>query len=501
MNSFSQQLFNTVLKQHEKTSYVKKNHVEAIARFLRDSETGDLVKLSWMHKEWHEFCDKVKYAFIAAPRGHGKSEQIVKGRTLVEIGNNPNIRVKIISGNDELANKRVAAIEEIIEFNKDYQRLYGELKPKKATNWGKTSFTVKRTMSGIKEPTLEGYGITSTGTGDRADLIVLDDIINARNALQFPAMRDTIKQIFWSDIMNWLSPRFGRMIYVCTLWHRDDLSSEIKQKITDGTTDFKMLFYAINRECDSLWPEVWTKEKLLAKQRENPSEFDRAYRNTPISDEDAIFKRAWILNSVRIDAPETIVNDNYKVFVGVDLAISKKSSADWTVIFVMAVHDTLDVRVPLKMIRGRFSSPETARLILNVTKQYKPEMIYVENNAYQKSLLEWMESLQDTDEWKQNQWAIPNVMGFRTGTQKHDPFEGLPSMANEFANGMWVICNHKNPLIEGEEPCSDPNCFCQFIDELSSYPYGKKDDTVMAAWLAREAAKKGGSIFFKTYRI
>jgi len=107
-----------------------------------------------------------------------------------------------------------------------------------------------------------------------------------------------------------------------------------------------------------------------------------------------------------------------------------------------------------------------------------------------------MEDLQDTEEWKENKWIIPNVMGFRTGTQKHDIFEGLPSLALEFDNGIWTICNHINPLDEGKSPCSDVNCFCQLIDELTHYPFGTHDDTVMGLWLANQAAKKDLGFFF-----
>jgi len=478
------------LLQEKKTNYKK-----AIPSFMYDSETGGLIKLCWMHEEWHDLLDTSNFSFIAAPRDHGKSVQVVTGRVACEIGNNPNIRIKIISGTEDLAKKRVKAIKDIIENSPEYHELYGKLKPAKASNWGDLSFTVKRNIPGIKESTLEAFGIMGTATGDRADLVVCDDIVTFENSIGKPSQRIMIKKKFWGDIVRWVVPKVGRLWYICTIWHQDDLSSEIMGNIHKNR--FNMKFYAINENCDPIWEERYDKKYLLTLRAENPAEFDRAYRNMPISDEDTIFKRGWVQNSIRIDDTEVLFNENTKIYVGVDLAISKKTTADYTVIMVLGIDSETDKMFPIEMVRKQgMSSPETARAVLNIVKKWRPSLVYVENNAYQSSLLEWMEDLQDTEEWKSNKWIIPNVMGFRTGSQKHDMFEGLPSMANEFHNGLWTICNHKNPLIEGESPCDNDNCMCKLIDELIHYPFGTKDDCVMSLWLARMAAKKDLSFFF-----
>ena len=170
---------------------------------------------------------------------------------------------------------------------------------------------------------------------------------------------------------------------------------------------------------------------------------------------------------------------SHKRYIGVDLAIGRRDSSDYTVIFVIAVDPLTGVKIPVEITRRRMTSPETAKALINASRRHQPHLIYVENNAYQQSLIQWIRESGDA--------PIP-VEGFMTGKQKFDEFIGLPSMAAEFANHGWEIYMHQNPLAEGGESCTCS--FCNFIDELVNFPISKHDDTIMAAWFAREAARK-----------
>jgi len=237
---------------------------------------------------------------------------------------------------------------------------------------------------------------------------------------------------------------------------------------------------------------------LIDEERDDKPSYDRAYRNLPVSSEDATFNWNSISSSIVKDSPSTLIDHKTKIYIGVDLAISRKSTADYTTIIVGGIDSETRKKFPIEMIRGRFSSPETARHVLNATKKYNPNMVYVENNQYQASLLEWIEEMEELPEWKEKGWFTPNIMGYRTGSQKHDMFEGLPSMALEFVNGLWTICieeHDENPLEEGGCLCSDNNCLCHLADELAHYPFGKKDDCVMSLWLLNQAMVKDTSFF------
>jgi len=447
-----------------------------IPKFLRDNVTGRLVEMAGIHKAWQKHIDENKLSLIIAPRDHGKSEQIAIGRILCEIGKNTDIRIKLFSGKNDLARKRVFAIKRYMEDSSEYREAYPNVKIC-STNSKSASeaLTVERRILS-KEPTLESYGIMSAATGDRADLIVCDDVCTFENTLGKSGYRAIVKEKFYNDIMNMLEPD-GRLIYICTLWHIDDLSHELMRNRDNN--GFALLFQAIPADLTPLWIEKWPREALIKRRSANHRAFDRGFRNIPMSDEDALFPRDLISGCIHPGNPHEHVTDKFRRYIGVDLAISRSDASDYTVIFIIAVDPESGVKIPLEIIRRKMTSPETARTLIDAGKRHQPHLIYVEINAYQDSLIQWIR--------ESGNIALP-IEGFLTGKQKFDEFIGLPSMSVEFANKGWAIYNHQNPLAEGSESCSC--AFCTFIDELVNFPIAKHDDTIMAAWFAREAARK-----------
>jgi len=69
-----------------------------------------------------------------------------------------------------------------------------------------------------------------------------------------------------------------------------------------------------------------------------------------------------------------------------------------------------------------------------------------------------------------------------TGKQKGHPEEGLPAIATEMQAGKWSM-----PKLGHHSACQ---CgVCTWRSELSAYPFGDEDDTVMAMWLAWRTAR------------
>jgi phage terminase large subunit-like protein len=430
--------------------------IKSIPSFLTDNVTGNLVKLADIHREWHRHIDQNKMSLIIAPRDHGKSEQIAIGRVLCEIGKNPYARVKLFSGSQSEANKRVQAIKKYISNSENYQTAYPHIKPDKNGLWTQSAIKIQSDRIS-KEPTLEAYGSKSTVTGDRADLIICDDIVT-EDAISSAAYREDIKEKFYNDIINLLEPN-GKLIYICTLWHHDDLSCELMRN--RDSNGFALLFQAIPENMEPIWGEKWTKEALEERRAIQPRAFDRGFRNIPISDEEALFPRDLVGQCIKVG---NVPRDNkWKIYIGVDLAISKEDTADYTIIFVLAI-DENGKKIPLEIIRRRMGSPETAKMLIEMDKKYNPNMIFVENNAYQDSLIQWIKETSEK--------PLP-IQGFMTGKQKYDEFIGLPSLAAESLSESACTCG-----------------FCTFVDELTTFPVGKHDDTIMAAWFAREAARE-----------
>jgi hypothetical protein len=177
-------------------------------------------------------------------------------------------------------------------------------------------------------------------------------------------------------------------------------------------------------------------------------------------------------------------HDDKEKFIGVDLAIGQKSSAKYTVLFCLAFDEEKKRRYPIEIRRGKYSSPDTARELIDMYNETQPIAAVVENNFYQQAIIDWLEDLEGVD---------MNIEPFTTGAnQKRSLDFGVPAMATDFQNGRWMI-----PLEEGEFDWDvEKGCGCSiciWIEELLQYPYGTYTDTVLASYLAVQGSKKYSS--------
>lgn len=510
----------------------------------------DLPEQEPIHAAIQDHISAHKYAGVLAPRDHGKTGQMI-GRVLWELGRNPDLRIKVVRNSDPKAREFLFALTQHMQNNSRLHRVFPHLRIEKgldeAAQATGSKILVKRKKQS-PDASVEACGVTSTATGGRADIIIFDDIVDFRNAIANPAMRPKIKQSFYSVWLNLLEP-WGRIVYIATVWHTDDLTHEImrnpeynfmvlrvaedfgsiqaddgrtfplwewdwaedprnqeagsitglwedptvrgkillKKELDDGAVRFLVKFANGVRWIDAqdTVVEKWTARALKARSREiGQREFDRGYRNRALSDDEATFPEAVVDGMVDRNMHPHDIPADWPRFGGVDLAISKQDQAAYTVFFVLAVNPKDGERVPEKIVRGKFGSPETVDILEELHHRHNVQMWYVENNAYQEAVLQWIEYKRKQGLMK-NPEPIP-LKGFMTGKQKADPFVGLPGVATEMANGGWRL-----PLGDGPHR-SDCTCArCVWVQELKTYPIGKNTDTVMASWFAREAARAG----------
>ncbi|GAJ09190.1 unnamed protein product, partial [marine sediment metagenome] len=163
-------------------------------------------------------------------------------------------------------------------------------------------------------------------------------------------------------------------------------------------------------------------------------------------------------------------------FTGMDLGSARKGGAQ-TAIFTLALDPENLVRWPTDIRVGHWSGPDSARQLLEVYKKEQPFAIFVENNAYQGTLAEWIEEIEGGME-------LP-IFGFYTGSQKFDLEMGLPGVALQMEKKLWKV-----PDLGHGPSCQCP--VCQWREELQNHPIGSRD-ILMSQWLADRACKKEGA--------
>jgi len=477
----------------ERCALVARSNHDAFCEYvIRDPLTGLPIEFADIHREWHRFDEYAtsinKFPQILAPSDHGKTTDII-GDILDDIGKSPNIRIGLLSNTPDNASRKLSTVKMYIENSREYHRVYPHIIPSTTEdNWGSYEITVERKVP-CPDPTVSALGIMSAGGNKRFDKIYFDDIVDVKTTILEPIRIPTVIELFYNNWIPRLEPT-GRAKSIATTWTEKDIIAVLKKNpkwvcmVQGISKDFEYIdqvnLHTGEKKRIDLFQKKWNKEMLIDRRSGMiASAFDRTMRNIPVSDDTKFFPS--FMKCVRYDLKiSDLVRQEYPHYIGVDLSGKNRPG---TIIYVMAVlPDGRRCRVDI--MRGAWKSPEIIDNIILAYNKYKAEVVFVENNATQDMVIDWL---------SQRNRSIP-VKGFTTGKNKADPSVGLPSMEIEFENRGWVF-----PM--GDQ-VHEVNCSCNFCEEIletEGYPYAADNDVVMGRWFAREAHRLGGNFdsFFR----
>lgn len=157
----------------------------------------------------------------------------------------------------------------------------------------------------------------------------------------------------------------------------------------------------------------------------------------------ALIKREWIKYY-------SLVPNDLTINIGVDLAISQKTNADYTAIVVTGVDKDKNIYV-LDIYRGHISYNETLNTIINYANKWKPISIRVEAVAYQNAMIQELRRLSNYQ--------------IRAVTPNKDKVSRFMAYVGKFEQGL-VYLRNDFPLY--------------FEQELLSFPESKNDDLIDA---------------------
>lgn len=391
---------------------------------------------------------------ISAPRGSAKTTWVSATAAWI-IGHNPYIRIALISYAEEVALSISVAIKSIVESEK-YQNVFPYIR--KSKRWRDKAWLVDRHLAGvdrlIKDPTLFAVGSAGAIASRRADLIIVDDPIRSSKDIDNVLIRQAMVR-WWSEVLHPILVPGGRVIVLSTRYRVDDIHGTtfsvdkgwevISQKaIVDGELGE-----------ESFWPEYMYLDFLKRKRDENPITFASQYQNEPFNEDSQVINPDWIVKGLLPDSFDEIA-------IGVDLAASKKESADYTALVVVGrgggvgvVYYVIDWR------RGRWSINESILELLKLVDLYQDSAtkltFQVESVAYQAVFVE---------EFRRR--AIESGISVRVdGVRlKGDKLQRLHGVSGLFESGLLIF--------------NDAIAFGTLLDELLQFGYGAHDDLVDA---------------------
>lgn len=500
-----------------------RNDICKFIEYTQVDETGKPLVLGKHHREWLEIIwgqirdivEPGKWTppektdlVLFAPRNHGKTT-IMAAILQYIMGKNPLLRIKYVSRNDDVSRAVVAQVGNNILNNVKVHEVFPNLKPDPAGSWSSTAlFVLKvdeegRPMGlGIKDATLQAYGITSPATGGRADVIVFDDIIGGREAIQEPGRLEKIAKSFRVD---WMSIGGKRHIVVGTPWTPSDILAQLSQ---DELWECWRK-PAINKQTgEALWPEGRPIEWLMRKKRQiGDTAFALQYMLEGVKPKDEWWTQA-ILDKAKDHKTEFgKVPADFEVegiVIGVDPAASLNNNGSFSCIFCI-LFDKYRRKVPYRIIRDRQQPRMLAERLVDMVREVdgsltvekgngtvqpvRISMVAVENNATQEAFVDLINLVCEN---RGIQLKVPMEGVSTTSRSKWGLDIGLPRMSGEFETGKWIIPfggskHHRDDGSEWLDPLHE--CpICSWINEMLNYGESETTtDMIMASWLASAA--------------
>lgn len=334
-------------------------------------------KPALFHKEIFSLLSKKsKLNCIVAPRGHSKSTTVSLAYILHQILFKQANFIIIISDTHTQAKYFLDAIKKELETNEMIKWLFGEMK---GGTWGEseieTSNNVRVIIRGADQK-IRGLKFRQF----RPDLIVVDDLENDE-LVSSKERRVKLEKWFFGSVLPALADN-GRIVVIGTILHYDSLLNKLSKN-----PHFSSLFYKAVMNGKPLWEAKYSLKDIKAIKQNYINQglrdtFYCEYMNEPLSDDNAIFKK----NYFKYYKDDKVLIDSLQKFITVDLAISEKESADYTVVMVSGI-DALNQIYILEYERDRFTPIETIEHIFTLAEKWEISAIGVESVAYQRSLI------------------------------------------------------------------------------------------------------------------
>src|SRR3990167_1923066 len=335
--------------------------VEGFVESILAKNFDERVRTPTFHREiWDLCCSKQRFVAIAAPRGFAKSTAVTHAYTLACVLFRERSFVILCSDTETQAVMFLQDIKKELEDNEELVNLFGL----KRDSLGKTKF-VKESESDIIVPFTDGskFRIVAKGSeqkvrglkwgNKRPDLILCDDLENDEIVLN-KERRDKFKRWFMGALLPARSDN-GIVRVVGTILHMDSLLEGLmpenqlarirkrhllKQEPLKEFSTIKQPWLSVKYRAHSadykqlLWEEKRTADDLKAIRADYigqglPEVYSQEYLNVPIDESFALFRKSDFLSLRDEDFQKNV---NY--YVTVDLAISEKDRADYSVFTV-----------------------------------------------------------------------------------------------------------------------------------------------------------------------
>lgn len=427
----------------------------------RSMDKGTVTALKeFVHEKYHNLLkptEKLSGALFIEPREHGKTVRWSFAYPLWRVLSGKSRYVLLVGSSSQAASDNLINIRTELEENERILEDFGDLK-------GERWSDAKIELSNGTCIQAKGSGASMRGTRFRQwrpDYIVLDDILKDE-AVESPALRAKIHRWLKRVVFNLGKTAF--IVWVNTIFHSDDPASRLMREMTEGTLK---RWIAVRLSCwkpdgTPLWPENWPAELLEEKRDQlGPDVFSTEYENEPLSDEERIIKPDWIIRHAYESAE---LPKGLRVFAGVDPAAGKH---DHTAIVTIGV-DQAGCIWELDSWARTCSEDETVTQLMAKQAKWNYELIAWEEVTFTAIYARYVMRLAAA----QNVW-LP-IKTVKAGTESK--VSRIRALSPLLENGLLRLRAQGNR---------------ELVDELTTFPKGRFDDSCDALAYAVQIASRG----------
>lgn len=465
--------------------------VDAFCEFvLRDEETGRPIEQGAIHVEMQRAYDEEKFVVVLAYPESGKTQQLVVGRTLWELGGDPTERHVFLNNGQDGAKKNLSAVKKYIERSAELRAVFPKLLP--GGLWREDAVTVDG-AGYSKDPSVYCLGFHGNITGARIDRAKVDDLLDYENTRTEVARRDA-ESWFKRTFLTRLT-RNSSCAFLTNAWHEEDLAHGLED---DGWRTLR--YPVLDSAGRSAWPAQWPLARIAEwRKRLGELEFTRMFLCEPRDQGAMSFRPEWLRAALRRGVGYGFVDQigeapsGALVVTGCDLGASRRMTGGATTMATLCVHGS-GLRQLVAARSGRWSGGDVIRNLADVGERYGG-VIVVEDNGIQRHVVELA---------NEEGFAVPvPVLPFYTGRNKYDVTLGIDAMAAEFEARRWMLPSGRGGKDVPEE-------VRRLLGEARSYsPGSHPGDRLMGVWFARtwalrrlramQGGRSGGTVRARVY--
>jgi hypothetical protein len=360
-----------------------------------------------------------------------------------------------------------------------------------------------RTIRFANGSEIRARGFGARVRGGHPYWIVCDDILNDDH-IWSENVRQKAVDYYLSAIEPMCVPG-GQIVVVGTPFHAQDLYRTLK----DGGVYHHMQHPAINPHTgEPLWPQRYTKDALDIRKRTLGSSmrWAREYLCQPITDDASLFpghlfEQEGIKQPYRLGMEGSYwYNQGFSTYMGVDLALSANAGADYFAAFVLAIEPETGDRWVVDIIRRKgLGYQQQVDTIIALSQTYDCNFVFCEANQYQRVISDMVVRQSD----------VPIKAFYTTGKAKRQATTERRGMSGTYsANknaldrgvpGLRMLLENRKLKIPWDPSAQET--VEVWMREMQAFGFqngklqgvGAHDDTVMAFWMADQAARVGGS--------